>query len=121
MLIIGSHQKRLGLWSAFQRKKEVFSSSILHKFFNHVDILWVHLVWARYYNEGRLPRLTNHFRGLFWWRDLLKLLDSFKGMTMVNVQDGKSCFFWLDLWNHNVLQLVYPELCSFAKDTYCSR
>jgi len=50
----------------------------------------------------------------------LKLLDSFKGMAMVNIPDGKSCYFWLDLWSHNVLQLVYPELCSFAKDIYIS-
>ena len=41
--------------------------------------------------------------GSFWWKDTLKLLDSFKGMAMVNVQDGKSCYFWLDLWDNIVL------------------
>jgi hypothetical protein len=31
-------------------------------------------------------------------------------MAMVHIQDGKSCFFWLDFWNGKVLQQVYPEL-----------
>ena len=41
-------------------------------------------------------------------------------MAMVHVQDGKSCFFWLDLWNNRVLHQDYPELFSFAKDAYIS-
>jgi len=50
----------------------------LHKFFNRADIPWVHLVWEKHYKNGRLP---NHIkRGSFWWRDILKLLDKFKGM-----------------------------------------
>jgi hypothetical protein len=80
----------------------------LHKFYNCLDIPTVHLVWNRYYADGKLPRPT--FRGSFWWRDILELLDSFKGMAMVHIQDGKSCFFWLDFWNGKVLQQVYPEL-----------
>lgn len=61
------------------------------------DSPWVHLVWHRYYAEGCLPKLVSNFRGSFLWKDILKLLDSFKGMAMVSVQDGKSCYFWLDL------------------------
>jgi hypothetical protein len=57
----------------------------------------VHLVWHRYYAEGCLSKLVSNLRGSFLWKDILKLLDSFKGMTMVSVQDGKSCYFWLDL------------------------
>ena len=30
-----------------------------HKFFNRVDIPWVHLIWEKYYSNGRLP---NHVK-----------------------------------------------------------
>jgi len=61
----------------------------LHKFFNKMDIPWVYLVWEKYYSNDRLP---NHIRkGSFWWRDLLKVLDKFKGMASVNVASGNSC------------------------------
>jgi len=41
-------------------------------------------------------------------------------MAMVHVQDGKSCFFWIDLCNKRALHQDYPELFSFAKDAYIS-
>jgi hypothetical protein len=63
----------------------------LHKFFNQEDISWVHLIWEKYYGNGTLP--SCHKKGSFWWRDVLKLLDAFKGMALVNVQDGASCLF----------------------------
>lgn len=71
----------------------------LHKFFNRASVPWVQLVWDRYYLGGKLSRLTNNFKGSFCWKDILKLLDSYKGMAMANISDGSSCFFWLDLRN----------------------
>jgi hypothetical protein len=46
---------------------------------------------------------------------VLKLLDKFKGMAKVTVNDGRSCFFWEDLWGDDTLVHKYPELFSFAK------
>lgn len=92
----------------------------LHKFFNRLDIPWVHLVWDCYYSGGCLPCLTNNPRGSFWWRDILKLLDIYKNLASVAVRDGKSCFFWLDRWNGTILLQAYPELHSFAKNTHIS-
>jgi hypothetical protein len=92
----------------------------LGKFFNRVNVPWVQLVWNRYYSDGKLPRLTSNFRGSFRWRDLLKLLDPFKGMAMVTIHNGASCFFWLDLWEGQVLQHSFPELFSFCRDTFVS-
>jgi len=37
-------------------------------------------------------------KGSLWQWDILKLLDSFKGMATVIVQDGKTCFLRDDLW-----------------------
>lgn len=54
----------------------------LHKFFNRKDIPWVGLVWESYYENGRLPGGTN--RGSFWWRDITKLINKFKGLAKVN-------------------------------------
>ena len=68
----------------------------LHKFFKKSDIPWVNLVWEKHYRNGKL--LSHIKKGSFWWRDILKLLDAFKGMAMVNIQNGASCLFWFDLW-----------------------
>ena len=62
--------------------------------------------------------MATNFRGSYWWRDLLKLIEKFKGMAMVTVKDGKSCFFWLDLWNGRVLSQAVPELFSFVKNQH---
>jgi len=53
---------------------------------------------------------NSNFRGSFWWRDLLKLLDSYKGMATVLFRNGTSCFFWLDLWNRQALCLHFLAL-----------
>jgi hypothetical protein len=87
----------------------------LHKFFNRMDIPWVHLIWESYYSSGSLP--SQQRTGSFWWRDNLKLLVSYKGMAMVNVFDGASCLFWEDLWCDRVLLHHMPELYSFARNT----
>jgi hypothetical protein len=88
----------------------------MDKFFNRVNVPWVQLVWDKYYSDGKLPYLASNLRVSFWWRDLLKLLDSYKGLAMVSVQNGTSCFFWLDLWNGQVLQQIFPELFSYCRD-----
>ena len=72
----------------------------LDKFFNKVDIPWVHLIWEKYYANGALPSAKK--KGSFWWRDILKLLVAYKGISMVNVHDGSTCHFWEDLWLNRV-------------------
>jgi len=86
----------------------------LHKFFNREDIPWVHLVWEKYYSNGSLP--SSQIKGSFWWRDIIKLLDAYKGMACVNILDGTTCLFWDDLWLNRVPKFHFPELYSFAKN-----
>jgi hypothetical protein len=88
----------------------------LHKIFNKEDISWVHLVWDNYYRQGKLPNHT--FKGSFWWRDNLKLLDQYKGIGTVIVNRGDTCYLWLDLWNIVLPHLDFPELFFFAKRTH---
>ena len=58
-----------------------------------MDIPWVHLIWGKYYATGRLPSQARF--GSFWCRDVLKLVNSFKGLAKVSVGDGSSCFLWI--------------------------
>ena len=74
---------------------------------------WVSLVWECYYSTGNLPGTSK--KGSFWWRDVLRLLDKFKGLARVKINDGTSCLFWKDLWGDDILAHKYPELLSFAK------
>jgi hypothetical protein len=86
----------------------------LHKFYNRMDIPWVHLIWGKYYAIGRLPSQARY--GSFWWRDVLKLVSSFKGMAKVSVGDGSSCFLWTDLWKDEILETTMRQLFSYAKN-----
>ena len=92
----------------------------LHKFYNKVDIPWVQLVWGHYYSQGKLPYQGRRIRGFFWWRDILKLQDDYKGMAMVSVKDGSTCFLWHDLWGGSVCSQTYPELFSYANNQQIS-
>ena len=74
-----------------------------------MDIPWVKLIWELHYSDGSLPSLQKK-KGSFWWRDLLKLLDSFKGMAIVNVKDGKNYHLWQDMWLNQLPKLNFPEL-----------
>ena len=85
----------------------------LHKIFNKEDIPWVSLVWEKYYGSGKLPGSSK--KGSFWWRDIVKLLNKFKGMARVEIGNGSSCFLWEDLWGNEILNQKFPELFSFAK------
>jgi hypothetical protein len=85
----------------------------LHKFFNKADIPWVHLVWENHYYNVNLPSQAR--RGSFWWTDILKLLDKFKGMASVSVADGSSCLLWDDCWHGQPFKMEFLELFSFAK------
>lgn len=67
-----------------------------HKFFNKADIPWIHLVWEKYYSNGKLSNHTK--KGSFWWKDILKLRDKFKGMAFVAVRNGSSSLLWDDYW-----------------------
>ena len=72
-------------------------------------------IFPRFILFGRCTIAMVHYhlsrkKGSFWWRYILKLLDSFKGMSMVNFQDGASCLFWEDLWLHKVPKHSYPGI-----------
>jgi hypothetical protein len=54
-------------------------------------------------------------KGSFWWRDILRLLEKFKGLATVTIDKGDTCFLWHDLCEGLVHSQVLPEFFSFAK------
>jgi len=87
----------------------------LDKFYNREEIPWVKLVWHAHYSNGDIPHATMD-KGSFWWKDILKLCDLFRGITNCKLGDGSTVLFWSDLWNDNVMQSKFPRLFSFAKN-----
>lgn len=76
-------------------QNEALLMKFLHKFFNKADIPWVHLIWEKYYPDGTLPGDAQ--RGSFWWKDILKLLNTYKGIAAVTPCDGSTRSLWDDL------------------------
>jgi hypothetical protein len=73
----------------------------LHKFFTKADIPWVNLLWTKYYRNGKVP--GHVIKGSFWWRHILKLLNTFKGNSRAQMGYGDTVMFWNDMWNGRVL------------------
>jgi hypothetical protein len=64
----------------------------LDMFYNKEDIPWVNLIWNTYYANGEVSHATND-KGSFWWRDILKLADLFRGVASCKVGDSTTVLF----------------------------
>lgn len=58
--------------------------------------------------------------GSFWWRDILKLLPTFKDIVVIHIQNGSTALLWLDNWSGPTWSQRFPELFSFAKSHHTS-
>jgi hypothetical protein len=54
----------------------------------------VKLVWFAQYSDGEIPHATTD-KGSFWWRDILKLCDLFRGIANCKIGDGSTVLFCL--------------------------
>jgi hypothetical protein len=86
----------------------------LDKFFSKADLHWVKLIWSQYYGNGQVP--GNPMKGSFWWRSVLSLLNTFKGIAKADYGKGDTILFWHDLWNDQLLKASFPHLHAFAKN-----
>ena len=93
-------------------QNEALLSKFLHKFYNKLDIPWVQLTWDTYYVQ-RTPHVVE-LVGSFWWRDILKLTPTFRGISKVQVVCGSTALFWKDLWAAQILQDSHPWAFSYA-------
>jgi hypothetical protein len=55
--------------------------------------------------NGQIPHAITD-KGSFWWRDVLKLCDLFRGIATCKIGDGSTVLFWSDLWSDNVIQIL---------------
>jgi hypothetical protein len=78
-----------------------------------VDLPWVQLLWSKYYSNGKVP--GQRPKGSYWWRSILKLLNTYKGVAQAQFGSSDTILFWTDMWNGRVLQLSFPQLFLFAK------
>jgi hypothetical protein len=55
-------------------QNEALLLKYFHKLFNKADVPWVHLVWEKYYSNGKLP---NHTIALFGYSSRARVRASF--------------------------------------------
>jgi hypothetical protein len=100
----------------FQKQNASLLIKFLDKFYNHRDIPWVKLVWHAYYQD-KVPHAEN-LCGSFWWKDVLKQVNNFRGVTVVKQGAGDIFLFWSDNWSVNgashPLMSRFPRLFSFV-------
>lgn len=61
------------------KQNEALLMKNLHKIFNRMDIPWVNIVWDNHYKDGTLP--SSRKVGSFWWKGILKTLNTFKEIS----------------------------------------
>jgi hypothetical protein len=76
----------------FQKKNVALLIKFLDKFYNHLDIPWVNLVWHAHYSD-KIPHVQN-LCGSYWWRDVMKQEDNFRGVASVKHGRGDTFLFW---------------------------
>jgi hypothetical protein len=86
----------------------------LDKFYRRCDIPWVQLVWTKHYSN-KAPHAQAPC-GSFWWRDVMGLVDIFRGITTCKIKAGDSTLLWKDNWSDPLLCHKAARLFSYALD-----
>jgi hypothetical protein len=73
-----------------------------------------HLLWNTYY-AGRIPHTLEPV-GSFWWKDVCKLMPTFRGFAKSVVRDGLTTLFWKDEWLTWIVADEFPKAFSFASN-----
>ena len=88
----------------------------MFKFYNHADVPWVELIWNTYYSN-KIPHAVDTV-GSFWWKDIMQLNGTFRGITKVVLGDGSSYLFWKDVWlegdGDETIMEMYPRAFSYC-------
>jgi hypothetical protein len=102
----------------FQKQNAALLIKFLDKFYYKVDIPWVHLIWYEYYLDT-VPHWEK-LKGSFWWRDVFKQVDNYRGVTSINIGRGDTALFWSGSWLldgcHTPLRDRFPWLFTFVLD-----
>jgi hypothetical protein len=93
----------------------------LDKFFNHADVTWVTLTWAKFSSSDQIPPQARSPVGSFWWKEVLKLFGKFQALPTYAPNKGNTILFWSDHWLDQTLKNKFPQLFSFSKKPKYSR
>ena len=52
--------------------------------------------------------------GSFWWKENLQLIQQYKALARCNLGDGRTAYFWNDLWAEELMQHKFPHLFSYV-------
>lgn len=88
----------------------------MDKFYNHVDLPWVHLTWNNLYNNQQTPPQVKSLSGSFWWKEILKLFDKYKSISVCIPNKGNTLVFWLDSWTDSSMKLRFPQPFFFGQE-----
>jgi hypothetical protein len=78
----------------FQKQNAALLLKFLDKFYNRRDIPWVNLIWEAHYSD-KIPH-AEKLCGSFWWRDVVRLVDNFRGVAAIKHGKGDTFLFWSD-------------------------
>ena len=70
------------------------------------------LIWNTYYSN-KIPHAADPC-GSFWWRDVMRLMPIYRGITKAQVHTGNDILFWKDHWMDGILAETHPRAFSFA-------
>jgi hypothetical protein len=80
----------------------------LEIFYNKIDTHWVNLIWNTYYSNGKVPPTSKKMIS-FWWRDILKLGEMFRGIVTCTVGNGTLVMFWSYVWNEHYRCFLHQQ------------
>ena len=58
--------------------------------------------------------------GSFWWKEIIKLFEKFKEISICQPNRGNTVSLWTDIWIDEPLKDKYPQLFSFTRKPNCS-
>jgi hypothetical protein len=100
----------------FQKQNAALLLKFLDKFYNKRDIPWVQLVWSAHY-QGKVPH-EEKLCGSFWWKDVMKQVDNFRGVSVISMGAGDTFMFWQDNWKVDGVarpfMFRFPRLFSYV-------
>jgi hypothetical protein len=87
----------------------------LDKFYKK-DIQWVQLIWDAYYDNGNdAPHLVKE-KGSFWWKDLMRLSTTYRGIARCTPVVGDTVSLWNDLLLDSIFSIKFANLFEFSKN-----
>jgi hypothetical protein len=88
----------------------------LDKFCKKKDIQWVQLIWNAYYDNGNeAPHLVKE-KGSFWWKDLMRLSTTYRGIARCTPAVGDSVNLWNDILLDSIFSIKFVNLFEFSKN-----